>query len=232
MGGFSTIAGFNSGIANGKYAGDNNCTGSGSSAAVGVDCSGFVSRCWKLFSHYSTSMMPAIMDPYSSWMDLRRGDAIHKVGHVRLCVGHNPDGTIRVIEASGVDWRVSYRDYSFTDLSGYSPYKYKNMIEYVNKIVEEPIENGFIVKNYPNPFNGKTTFKINSPNSMDMKFQIYDCLGRLVQEKTVLLIKGENVFFWNSSNMSGCELSSGIYFYRFSTLSNRNLFFNKIVLLR
>ena len=55
-GGFDTIESFLQGITAGYYAGDQ-ATSAVSSYARGVDCSGFVSRCWTLPSHYSTRMM-------------------------------------------------------------------------------------------------------------------------------------------------------------------------------
>lgn len=127
-GGFETIQEFINGISAKKYAGDNYTEGYGSYLAVGVDCSGFVSRCWKLPSHYSTRMMDdGLTLPYDSWDRVRPGDAVHKVGHVRMVVNNNPNGSIDVVEASGADWRVSYRNYSYWDLSSYTPRYYVNM---------------------------------------------------------------------------------------------------------
>lgn len=231
-GGFSTPTGFTSGVSGGKYAGDNNCTGNGSSAAVGVDCSGFVSRCWRLSSHYATSMMPAIITPYSTWQELKPGDAIHKVGHVRLCVGHNSDGTVRVIEASGVDWKVSYRNYSYTNLTGYTPNKYKNMTESVTKIGVETSPSPLFVKSYPNPFNGKVNFIISSPHRTDAEFEIFDSYGRIVERKEIEINQGENILSWDSKDLYGRTVSSGVYFYRIKEQNSKNIFLNKILLIR
>ena len=128
-GGFNTLPGFDQGLLEGKSAGDN-ATTDVSSYAVGVDCSGFVSRCWKLSSHYSTRMMDDyIAQAYSSWDDLKPGDVIHKEGHVRLAVDNNPNGTILAVEAAGssTDWRVDYRTYTYSGLSEYTPRYYINM---------------------------------------------------------------------------------------------------------
>ncbi|MDO9548680.1 MAG: T9SS type A sorting domain-containing protein, partial [Candidatus Marinimicrobia bacterium] len=130
-GGFSTLDQFDDGLLAGKYAGDR-YTGksSGSGYAVGVDCSGFVSRCWKLSRHYSTREMDdEIAVAYASWEDLKPGDAIHKEGHVRLAVDNNPNGTILAVEAAGssTDWRVNYRTYTYVGLSDYTPRYYINM---------------------------------------------------------------------------------------------------------
>lgn len=51
-GGFNTLSQINDGLAANKFAGDIHTDGV-SSYAVGVDCSGFVSRCWQLTYHAS-----------------------------------------------------------------------------------------------------------------------------------------------------------------------------------
>ncbi len=231
-GGFSTINDFISGVANGKYAGDNNCTGYGSSAVVGVDCSGFVSRCWKLSSHYSTSMMPNIITPYQNWSELKPGDAIHKVGHVRLFTKHNNDGTLQVIEASGVDWRVAYRNYSYSNLQGYAPNKYKNMLEPATVVDTKTTFAVSEVKTYPNPFNGKVTFLMKSRYRSESSIEIFDNLGRIVLKKDIKLVNGDNYFSWNASGMNGESLSSGIYFYRIAIPGEKFKVMNKILLIR
>ena len=128
-GGFETLEQFLNGLNNDKYAGDSYTDkGTGTPSAVGVDCSGFVSRCWNLPSHYSTRMMDdAITLPYDNWEQTKPGDAAHKVGHVRLIVEHNPDGTITMVESAGYNWRVSYRAYSYAELYNYTPRYYINM---------------------------------------------------------------------------------------------------------
>lgn len=125
-GGFRTLSQFDSGIASGGYAGDIHTDGV-SGYAYGVDCSGFVSRCWNLPYQYSTSMMPQITGQYTSWEQLQAADAIHKVGHVRMMVSWNQNGTLNVVESSGADWRVSYRTYATSQLGAYTPRYYVNM---------------------------------------------------------------------------------------------------------
>jgi hypothetical protein len=128
-GGFESIETYLNGIAAGKYAGDNYTSKPGATpSAVGVDCSGFVARCWKLPFKYSTSMMDdGLSLPYESWEQAKPGDAVHKVGHVRLVTAQNVSGTIDVAEAAGYDWRVSYRTFSYSDLTAYTPRYYVNM---------------------------------------------------------------------------------------------------------
>jgi len=126
-GGFNTLAEYDYGLLHGKYAGDKATSGT-SSYCVGVDCSGFVSRCWKLPSHYSTRMMDDFITvAYDDWGELQPADAIHKPGHVRLFVTENPNGSLLVVEAAGIDWRVSYRSFTLSQLYDYTPRYYRYM---------------------------------------------------------------------------------------------------------
>jgi len=127
-GGFQTLQQFIDGVNSGKYAGDTYTSkSSGTPSAVGVDCSGFVSRCWKLPQHYSTRSMPDITGVYDNWDLTRPADACHKVGHVRLIVAHQPDGTLDMVEAAGFNWRVSYTNYRYSDITAYLPRYYIHM---------------------------------------------------------------------------------------------------------
>jgi hypothetical protein len=132
-GGTDILAVFDAGIAAGQYAGDIHTDGS-SSYARGVDCSGFVCRCWKTTIDYSTYMMddPAygpITLPYTSWEDLQVGDAVHRHGHVRMALGTLPGGEVLVVESAGssTGWRVGYQTYSYSELTDYSPRYYIHM---------------------------------------------------------------------------------------------------------
>jgi len=132
-GGFDLLPTYVSGLADGDYAGDIHTDGV-SSYARGVDCSGYVCRCWKLNSHYSTRMMddPAygsILQKYSSWNDLKPADAIHKHGHVILFVKHNTNGSLSCVEAaaSTTDWKVDYSTHYPYSMTSYTPSYYKNM---------------------------------------------------------------------------------------------------------
>ncbi|MBL1215431.1 MAG: T9SS type A sorting domain-containing protein [Ignavibacteriae bacterium] len=125
-GGFSTLTQFDAGLAQGKYAGDINTNGV-SSYAVGVDCSGFVSRCWQMGYHASTSYMPNITNLYGDWSNLKPGDAVHKVGHVRLYISTQPNGSIKIVESTSRGWGVSYFSYAPSDLQSYTPRYYTNM---------------------------------------------------------------------------------------------------------
>ncbi len=91
-GGFDTPESFLQGLSEGKKAGDvaNTYKVRADNAAisresVGIDCSGFISRCWGLKEHVSTKDLPALCDPVA-WEDLRMGDILLKPGHVLMFV--------------------------------------------------------------------------------------------------------------------------------------------------
>ena len=76
--------------------------------------------------------MPNITTQYASWDELKPGDAIHKVGHVRLFVERNINGTFKIVESTGRGWGVSYYTYTTSDLTTYTPRYYNNMVDNFN----------------------------------------------------------------------------------------------------
>ena len=137
-GGFNDLNSFDSGLKRGKYAGDRNTKkGGGTTRAVGVDCSGFVSQVWGLKSKSNTRDLPQISTRLSSYYDLKPGDILNmrrkNKGHVRLFSHRDNRGKFWVYEASGRDWKVNKHSYTSYQLqkSGYKPYRYKKVQEYV-----------------------------------------------------------------------------------------------------
>ncbi len=82
--GFDTPESFLIGLSAGKAAGDV-CTpekrrlleAGASAQAVGIDCSGFVSRCWNLPRGYSTRTITTLCDPVPNLRDLQPGDILN-----------------------------------------------------------------------------------------------------------------------------------------------------------
>lgn len=141
-GGNSTISMFNSGLSLNKSAGDDITTpgyGAEPNCSVGVDCSGFLSRCFGLSSHYSTSMINtnSLFGTYPSTNSIGEGDFFNKSGvHTRLVRSVNANGTFNIIESgSGTSnvgsnglWKVFDWTYNSSELSTYSPMYYVNMV--------------------------------------------------------------------------------------------------------
>lgn len=122
---------FDTGVENKKCAGDARGYGYKSNYAVGVDCSGFVSRAWNLKSKKSTASLPRIskevgkkfnFDQIEKYQEMRRGDIFNiQSYHVMLSAEDNPfsDMAIEtlVYESSGNDWKVNNRSYTFDELT-------------------------------------------------------------------------------------------------------------------
>ncbi|HPN29667.1 MAG TPA: carboxypeptidase-like regulatory domain-containing protein [bacterium] len=131
-GGFTSIETYLTQVAAGKYAGS--CYTSdvswGDDYCVGVDCSGFVSRCWRRSSKEGTSTLPNISAQLSGFDNMQTGDIVNYAGsHVRMFHKKEENGTYSFIEAMGTYWRVMSRNYSASDLSNYLPRRYNNIIE-------------------------------------------------------------------------------------------------------
>jgi len=71
-----------------------------------------------------------------------------------------------------------------------------------------------VSQNYPNPFNGGTVFTLNSPSVDKIQFEVYDLTGKKVTSESIPA--GQKSVTWNPAH-SGAELTSGVYFYRFTT---------------
>jgi hypothetical protein len=94
-GGFDTPESFDSALRAGKYAGDiyteekrRLLDAAVSKHAAGIDCSGMISRCWKLPRSYSTRELTALCDPVTDLAQLKPGDIfnLHNA-HVLLFAG-------------------------------------------------------------------------------------------------------------------------------------------------
>ena len=64
-----------------------------------------------------------------------------------------------------------------------------------------------LLQNVPNPFNGNTIIKFNTPNSENISFNITDMFGKIIYSKEIESISGLNTININE------KLSTGIYTY-------------------
>ena len=134
-GGFDTPSKFDAGIRAGKAAGDvytaekRRLGGAAVSGdAVGIDCSGFISRCWKLPRKHSTSMLFAISRKLASPAELEPGDIMNtSEGHVLLFAEWtNPEKSKAIFYESAPFSKTlaSEHDVSSMAASGYQPLRY------------------------------------------------------------------------------------------------------------
>lgn len=137
-GGVDTPASFDSGIRSGKAAGDvytlekrRRGKAGVSNAAVGVDCSGFICRCWKLDTRYSTATLASACHRLSSIKALRAGDILNQPrGHVVLFVKwiDQASGRAAFYEASPFSKTLaSERNVKEMVASGYVPLRYRQI---------------------------------------------------------------------------------------------------------
>lgn len=134
-GGFDTPETFLIGLSQGKKAGDiantykvNNDNAAISEESVGIDCSGFISRCWGLDRHVSTRDIPGICDPVA-WEDLRMGDIVLKSGHVLMFAARQGRFIVGYEAGPIPTWRARRCAISLSYLkkNDYSPWRFKNM---------------------------------------------------------------------------------------------------------
>ena len=135
-GGFDTPDEFDRGLRAGRYAGDaytaekRRLLDAGVSAhAVGIDCSGFVSRCWRLPRSYSTRELPQLCVPVRDLAELRPGDIFNRHNaHVRLFAAWADEARtrVRVYEAKA---RVQLSELPVHSMmaEGYSAWRYRGM---------------------------------------------------------------------------------------------------------
>ncbi|MDX1680682.1 MAG: hypothetical protein R3242_08125 [Akkermansiaceae bacterium] len=102
--------------------------------ACGIDCSGLVSRCWRLARHTSTDELARLCVPLKSIWMLQPGDILLKPGHVLLVQRWDPirDANVLVYEATlKPKWRVHRTSKSLREIEahGYQPLRYRKMAE-------------------------------------------------------------------------------------------------------
>jgi len=137
-GGFDTPGSFSTGVKAGKAAGDvytsekRRLGGAAVSGdAVGIDCSGFVSRCWKLPRKHSTSMLGGISQKLSSTTELKPADILNTAeGHVFLFVRWADETKTRAICYEAAPFsktRQSEQNVAELVANGYQPLRYRQM---------------------------------------------------------------------------------------------------------
>jgi 1,4-alpha-glucan branching enzyme len=75
-------------------------------------------------------------------------------------------------------------------------------------------------QNYPNPFNPTTTISFVIPEPSEVTLKVYNLLGQEIQTLLQeILPAGRFKMSWDGKDKQGEAVSSGVYFYRFSTQS-------------
>ncbi len=101
--------------------------------AAGIDCSGFISRCWRLERPHSTRELGALCDALPSEQEMRPGDimlcpGVHVVMFLRW-VDESKTRFLAIEAGGGIQWNcysTTYRTAYLRD-RGYRPYRYRGM---------------------------------------------------------------------------------------------------------
>lgn len=99
--------------------------------AVGIDCSGFVSRCWKLSKKHSTSMLAGICQRLDSPAALEPGDVMNTAGgHVLMFVRWLDAGKTRALFYEAAPFsktRAAEREMAELAAAGFVPLRYRRI---------------------------------------------------------------------------------------------------------
>ncbi|MBD3286273.1 T9SS type A sorting domain-containing protein [candidate division WOR-3 bacterium] len=98
-------------------------------------------------------------------------------------------------------------------------------------ITEEDERRGITIKSYPNPFSVKTLITYNLPCNLNVKFSVFDNLGRKVNTlHKGFQDTGFHTLTWNGQDYCGDPLPAGLYFVHFQAPGLSNI--SKVVLVR
>lgn len=131
-GGMDTSAAFDKKLKSGLAAGSHQDEGV-SPCTTGVDCSGFLSICWKQTQKFGTSTIGKIAPTLVNanlLTDLKPGDALNLAGvHIVLFAGYSPDGTLNVYEARGSASRVVLTNNKLARFRPYVAIRYAGTVD-------------------------------------------------------------------------------------------------------
>lgn len=154
-GGFDSMDQFRHKISQGYGAGSYSSDGV-LSCVTGVDCSGYVSRCWAQTSKYGTSTIHGISSELASTAEMKKADAFNKAGsHVVMLTYYHRDGSPVIMEAAGGSYRKTvFRKTTWSYLNGYKPIRYDNIENDTN--VVGTISNPIKIQSFPFTDSGNT----------------------------------------------------------------------------
>lgn len=133
-GGFSTTAQYKTGMSNSGRVGNINTSTSGYVAnTYGLDCSGYVSRCWRQSTKYGTGTIGSICNSIA-YNQLKPADALNKSGsHIVLYEYADGAGNYVLYEATTLNKydKVSHTNRPISSLSsgGYVALRYKGITD-------------------------------------------------------------------------------------------------------
>ncbi len=133
-GGFTSLTEFEEQLKGAGFAGHVPLKGNarGSRSTVGVDCSGYVSRCWSLPLKQSTRSLGALCYELADYSELEPGDIVNRFdGHVALFEGWGDEQRTKMNVYEAARLRVKESSYSVEQLrkNNFRPMRYKLLDE-------------------------------------------------------------------------------------------------------
>ena len=142
----------------------------------------------------------------------------------------NSETLIRVIDyESDRDGTNLFLNVEEFDFNG-SVYQASDLLE--SKRLDSNILSEFeLHEPFPNPFNPKTKIAFNTTNDAKIELVIFDINGRLVKTfDTSGFFPGYHVVEWDAKNSDGDQVSTGVYFIRFTSEASYQV--QKVVFLK
>jgi hypothetical protein len=158
-----------------------------------------------------------------------------KQSHFLYIIKLKPDGTIIWEKELGIYTELELRGFDIkeTNDGGYiiTGDKTKGSLDYQDLFLMKVNKDGILVsvkseektiptnfelsQNYPNPFNPTTTMNYTIPKGGNVRLEIYNSLGEIVNIlQDSYQDAGNHSITWTGKDSNGNSLSSGIYFYR------------------
>lgn len=151
-------------------------------------------------------------------------DADDAIGTYSLPAGIHPNSELGQMMTSIAKILDMYNNKLLTPECLYEPEMTENKL---NQTVEE----GLVLGNFPNPFNPTTQIRFSLPENSFVSLKVYNSVGQLV--KTLVnenLSNGFHTYEWNATDDNGNKLSSGIYLYKLQ--AGDQIQTNKMMLLK
>jgi hypothetical protein len=176
------------------------------------------------------------VDLYGSGFIIGNGMTTN-INGIPVCIAYHKQQNVNITNYQDseyfLDW-VDYRSSGKEDLANY----YGKLIvksEYLTAqkhCAECDIPEIFSINSvYPNPFNGMISFDYYVPSNEPINFNIYDLNGKIVTSKLIIPgVEGNFRISWDGKMLNGSTVSSGLYFYQFS--SNNSIYRGKITYLK
>lgn len=167
-------------------------------------------------------------DAFGSIVEVTAGGKTHRRYHhgaqflgQNILPVHVGLGNATMIDRIAVRWTNGYVD----EVEGIAPNRTVLMKETVGLVasptaaeIPHRLKPFQVLGNYPNPFRGSTTIRIEMDSPGIVELQVFDTLGRTVSRtRRSYSSAGVKTFNWTPSNDNGSPVGAGIYPFRIQT---------------